>query len=60
MSFEQDLQAVKELAQDSSNDLFAPLPHGAGQTLLRELLLVADHNSHHLGQFLFLKKMLVV
>ncbi len=58
MSFGQDLRALQELAQDSSNDLFTPLPHGTGQTLLREVLLVADHNSHHLGQLLFVKKML--
>lgn len=57
-NFEGDLQALQQLALDAKADLFAPLPHGTGQTLLRELLLVADHNSHHLGQLLFLKKML--
>ena len=58
-SFEQDLHTMQDLASDPKNDLFAPLPHGTGQTLLREILLVADHNSHHLGQILFLKKMLM-
>ena len=56
--FEADLQAMIALAEDRRHDLNESLPNGKGQTLLREILLVADHNSHHLGQFLFLKKML--
>jgi len=36
----------------------AAIPHGSGQTLLREALFVADHNSYHLGQLMFLRKML--
>lgn len=59
-AFEDDLEALKKLAKDSTRDLNVPLPHGSGQTLLREILLVADHNSHHLGQLLFVKKMLSV
>jgi hypothetical protein len=39
-------------------DLLAHIPHGKGQTLLREALLVADHNAYHLGQLVFLRKML--
>jgi hypothetical protein len=39
-------------------DLFAKIPHGSGQTLLREALLVADHNSYHLGQFVTVRKLL--
>ena len=57
-AFEEDLNALKKLAADPERDLHKPLPNGDGQTLLREILLVADHNSHHLGQLLFLKKML--
>ena len=37
---------------------WAAIPHGKGQTLLREALLVADHNAYHLGQLMFLRKML--
>ena len=37
------------LVADESTDLYAPIPHGDGQTILREALLVADHNAYHLG-----------
>ena len=39
-------------------DLFAPIPHGDGQTLLREALLLMDHNAYHLGQLVLLRKLL--
>lgn len=48
---------MKKLVEDPDQDLFAPFPHGEGQTLLREALLVASHNSYHLGQLVFVKKM---
>src|SRR5438046_1504683 len=54
--FEKDLKAMQKLIADASHDgLFAKIPHGQGQTLLREALLVADHNAYHLGQFVFLR-----
>jgi hypothetical protein len=53
-----DLQALRDLAADEKTDLFAKIPHGDGQTILRELLLVADHNAYHLGQLMLVKKML--
>ena len=53
-----DLQTMRDLIDDEKNDLFAPIPHGDGQTLLREALLVADHNSYHHGQLTFLMKAL--
>jgi uncharacterized damage-inducible protein DinB len=45
-----DRDALAALAADSAIDLFARIPHGTGQTYLRELLLVADHNAYHVGQ----------
>jgi uncharacterized damage-inducible protein DinB len=45
-----DREALRALADDASIDLFARIPHGTGQTYLRELLLVADHNAYHVGQ----------
>jgi hypothetical protein len=54
--FEKDLKAMQKLVADG--DLFATIPHGQDQTLLREALLVADHNAYHLGQLVFLRKML--
>ena len=56
--FEKSLEEMQELIADTGHDLLAKLPHGTGQTLLREALLVADHNSYHLGQLVFLRKML--
>ena len=56
--FRRDLKAMEELVSDASVDLTARIPHGTGQTLLREALLVADHNSYHLGQLVFVRKML--
>jgi len=56
--FESDLKELRALVADTKQDLLAPIPHGQGQTLLREVLLLADHNSYHLGQLMFLRKML--
>jgi hypothetical protein len=53
-----DLRAMRELVANEATELLAPLPHGTGQTVLREALLVADHNAYHLGQLMLLKKML--
>jgi hypothetical protein len=58
-SFQSDARAFSKLMQDLQQDLFKAFEHGDGQTLLREALLVAIHNSYHLGQIVFLKKMLV-
>jgi DinB superfamily len=57
-TIEQHMDAMRELINDPSRDLFAPLPHGTGQTLLREALLVGDHNAYHLGQLVLLRKTL--
>ena len=45
-----DREQLKRLAADKNVDLFAKIPHGSGQTVLRELLLVADHTAYHVGQ----------
>ncbi len=57
-SFRADLKAMAKLVADKKTDLFAPIPHGTGQTILREALLVADHNSYHLGQIVLLRRLL--
>ena len=56
--FQRDLKEMQALVADTANDLLARIPHGQGQTLLREALLVADHSAYHLGQLVFLRKML--
>ena len=57
-AFRADLRSVEALVEDPSVDLFARIPHGDGQTLLREALLVADHNAYHLGVLATLKRIL--
>jgi hypothetical protein len=54
--FSRDLKAMEELITNKKADLYAKLPWGDGQTLLREALLVADHNAYHLGQLVLLRK----
>ena len=56
--FANDRDAMKQLVADPSTDLFRPLPHGTGQTILREALVVADHNAYHLGQLTLLRRLL--
>ena len=56
--FQNDLKEMQELVADTRLDLLARIPHGTGQTLLREAMLVADHNAYHLGQLVFLRKTL--
>ena len=57
-AFRADLIAMQKLIKDKNTDLFTPFPHGNGQTLLREALLVADHNAYHLGQMVVLRRLL--
>jgi len=57
-AFQFDLKAMCELVSDPRTDLFAPIPHGEGQTILREALLVADHNAYHLGQLVVVRRAL--
>lgn len=57
-AFRQGLAQLRALAADTSIDLFARVPHGTGQTYLRELLLVADHNAYHLGQLVTVRRLL--
>ena len=57
-AFQSDRKALQKLVADPKSDLHKPFPWGDGQTLLREALLVADHNSYHLGQLLMLRRLL--
>jgi DinB family protein len=55
---ERDLKAMERLVLDPKTDLFAKIPHGTGQTILREALLVADHTAYHVGQLVLLRRLL--
>lgn len=52
------LEAMVALVQDPTRDLFEPFAHGQGQNLLREAMLVAEHNAYHLGQVVLLRRLL--
>jgi hypothetical protein len=56
--FRADLKEMKALVADLKTDLLARIPHGDGQTILREALLVADHNAYHLGVLVTMKRIL--
>ena len=56
--FGHDLAAFSELISDPATDLFAEIPHGTGQTVLREVLVLADHNSNHLGALIVMARLL--
>jgi hypothetical protein len=53
-----DLNDMMRLVKDPRTDLYAKIPHGDGQTILREALLVADHNAYHLGQLIVVRRLL--
>lgn len=57
-AFRSDRSAIAALVADPALDLFAAIPHGQGQTYLREALLVADHNAFHLGQIVVVRRLL--
>ena len=57
-TFRRDLKAMCKLLADPETDLFEPIPHGKGQTILREALLVADHNAYHVGQLVLVRRLL--
>jgi DinB superfamily len=56
--FQRDLKAVSDLVEDPGTDLFAKIPWGDGQTILREALLVADHNAYHIAQLVDVRRLL--
>ena len=57
-AFQADLKEMEALIADQSTNLFAEIQHGDGQTILREALLVADHNAYHLGALALMKRIL--
>jgi hypothetical protein len=56
--FQADLKEMEELVNDPATDLFAKIPHGNGQTILREALVLADHNAYHLGVLAVMSRIL--
>ena len=54
----EDLKSMEKLVASQKTDLLAKIPHGDGQTVLREALLLADHNAYHVGQMVLLRRLL--
>ena len=52
------MKGMIRLVRSKKTNLFAPIPHGTGQTVLREALLIADHNAYHFGQIVLLRRLL--
>jgi hypothetical protein len=59
-AFRKDLAEFVALLRDPGQDLFKTLPWGNGQTLLREAMLIADHNSYHVGELVLVRRLLGV
>ncbi len=57
-AFRRDLKAMCDQVENEGTDLYARIPHGTGQTILREALLTADHNAYHLGELVLLRRLL--
>jgi len=57
-AFHADLEAMRKLVAAESTDLYAPIPHGDGQTIMREALLIADHNAYHIGELVLVRRLL--
>jgi uncharacterized damage-inducible protein DinB len=57
-AFRRDREALQKLVADPKVDLFAKIPHGSGQTYLREVILIIDHNAHHIGQLIVVRRLL--
>jgi hypothetical protein len=58
--FHEDRAALQQMAKDPALDLTAVIPHGTGQTYLREFLLVADHSAYHVGELIIIRRLLKI
>jgi hypothetical protein len=57
-AFRADRKSLCDLINNESTDLFAKIAHGDGQTILRQVLLAADHNAYHIGELILLRRIL--
>jgi hypothetical protein len=58
VQFEKDNLALQQLVKDPKTDLYVKIPHGDGQTIFREILVVGDHNSYHIGEFAIMRQVM--
>ena len=57
-AFLSDAQTLREIVSDPQTDLYAPIPHAPGYNILREILVVSDHNAYHIGEFAILRQVM--
>ena len=57
-AIKRDLRAMQRLVENPRTDLYSKIPHGTGQNILREALLIADHNAYHIGQLMLVRRLL--
>ncbi len=57
-AIKRDRREMIRLVESASTDLFTPIPHGDGQTILREAMLIADHTAYHLGELVTVRRLL--
>src|SRR5688572_20028959 len=55
-AIKRDRRAMERLVENPRTDLYSKIPHGTGQNILREALLIADHNAYHIGQLLLVRR----
>ena len=58
LAIKRDRGAMQRLVENPRTDLYSKIPHGTGQNILREALLIADHNAYHIGQLLLVRQLL--
>lgn len=56
--FHADQQALRDIVMDPQTDLWAPIPQGTGQTIAREIMVVADHNAYHVGELAIVRQVM--
>jgi hypothetical protein len=54
---DKDIELLKKIIKDPKTDFFAPIPHGHGQTIFREVIQIIDHASYHLGEFIVMRRL---
>jgi hypothetical protein len=57
-AFRRDRGALAAMLKDESRDLLSPIEHAGGKSLLRDILVIVDHNAYHIGQFVQLRRLL--
>jgi hypothetical protein len=57
-TIKKDIAEMQKLIENPTTDLYAPFPHGTGQNVLAEALLIADHNAYHIGQLALVRRLL--